>query len=81
MAVLVVGVPKEIKDKEGRVSVQPDGVAELAYHGRRVVVQASTGSAAGFRRRVRRGRHSGGRHRRIGVRRCGLDRQGQGAHT
>ena len=34
MAGLVVGVPKEIKDKEGRVSVQPDGVAELAYHDR-----------------------------------------------
>ena len=35
MAALVVGVPKEIKDKEGRVSVQPDGVAELAYHKKR----------------------------------------------
>ena len=34
MAGLVVGVPKEIKDKEGRVSVQPDGVAELAYQDR-----------------------------------------------
>ena len=33
MAALVVGVPKEIKDKESRVSVQPDGVAELTYHG------------------------------------------------
>ncbi len=29
MAALVVGVPKEIKDKESRVAVQPDGVAEL----------------------------------------------------
>src|SRR5829696_5461494 len=48
MAVLVVGVPKEIKDKEGRVSVQPNGVAELAYHGREVVVQAGAGSGSGF---------------------------------
>ena len=24
----VVGVPREIKDKEGRVSMQPDGVVE-----------------------------------------------------
>ena len=48
MAALVVGVPKEIKDKEGRVSVQPDGVAELAYHGREVVVQAGAGSGSGF---------------------------------
>ena len=38
MAGLVVGVPKEIKEKEGRVSVQPDGVAELVYDGREVVV-------------------------------------------
>src|SRR5215208_4437721 len=48
MAVLVVGVPKEIKDMEGRVSVQPDGVAELAYHGREAVVQAGAGSGSGF---------------------------------
>ena len=48
MAALVVGVPKEIKDKEGRVSVQPDGVAELAYHGREVLVQAGAGSGSGF---------------------------------
>src|SRR5215217_1214205 len=48
MAMLVVGVPKEIKDKEGRVSVQPDGVAELTYHGREVVVQAGAGSGCGF---------------------------------
>ena len=46
MAALVVGVPKEIKDKEGRVSVQPDGVAELAYHGREVVVQTGAGSGS-----------------------------------
>ena len=28
----VVGVPKEIKDMEGRVSMQPDGVAVLRSH-------------------------------------------------
>jgi len=48
MAALVVGVPKEIKDKESRVSVQPDGAAELTYHGHDVVVQASAGSGSGF---------------------------------
>ena len=48
MAALVIGVPKEIKDKESRVSVQPDGVAELTYHGHDVVVQASAGSGCGF---------------------------------
>jgi alanine dehydrogenase len=44
----VVGVPKEIKDMEGRVSMQPDGVAELVHHGQEVVVQASAGDGAGF---------------------------------
>jgi alanine dehydrogenase len=29
MPALVVGVPKEIKDNENRVAVQPDGIAEL----------------------------------------------------
>ncbi|HEX7425550.1 MAG TPA: alanine dehydrogenase, partial [Mycobacterium sp.] len=48
MAGLMVGVPKEIKEKEGRVSVQPDGVAELVYDGREVVVQAGAGSGCGF---------------------------------
>jgi alanine dehydrogenase len=45
---LVIGVPKEIKDNENRVSVQPDGVAELVYHGHRVVVQAGAGSGSRF---------------------------------
>ena len=49
MAELVVGVLKEIKDKEGRVSVQRDGVAELTYHGREVVVQAGAGSGSGYK--------------------------------
>src|SRR5215218_5407811 len=45
----VVGVPKEIKDQEGRVSMQPDGVAELVHHGHEVVVEARAGLGAGFR--------------------------------
>jgi alanine dehydrogenase len=48
MAALVVGVPKEIKDKESRVSVQPEGVAELTYRDHDVVVQAGAGSGCGF---------------------------------
>jgi alanine dehydrogenase len=44
----VIGVPKEIKDMEGRVSMQPDGVAELVHHGHEVVVQAGAGGGAGF---------------------------------
>jgi alanine dehydrogenase len=44
----VVGVPKEIKDMEGRVSMQPDGVAELVHHGHEVYVQAGAGEGSNF---------------------------------
>ena len=44
----VVGVPKEVKDGELRVSMQPDGVAELVHHGHEVVVQEGAGVGAGF---------------------------------
>ena len=43
-----VGVPKEIKNMEGRVSMQPDGVAELVHHGHEVIVQGGAGAGAGF---------------------------------
>ena len=48
MAPLVVGVPKEIKDSENRVAVQPDGVAELVYHGHRVLVETEAGTGSRF---------------------------------
>ena len=44
----VIGIPKEIKDMEGRVSMQPDGVAELIHHGHDVVVQAGAGAGSSF---------------------------------
>ncbi len=44
----VVGVPKETKDQEGRVSMQPDGVAELVHHGHEVVVESGAGAGSGF---------------------------------
>lgn len=44
----VVGVPKEIKDQERRVSMQPDGVTELVHQGHEVVVQTGAGEDAGF---------------------------------
>ncbi len=45
---LVVGVPAEIKDNENRVAVQPDGVAELVYHGHRVLVQSGAGRGSRY---------------------------------
>ena len=48
MAGLVIGVPKEIKDNENRVSMQPDGVAELVHHGNAVLVQSGAGAGSRF---------------------------------
>src|ERR687895_1765653 len=44
----VVGVPREIKDQEGRVSMQPDGVFELVHHDHEVVVESGAGRGSGF---------------------------------
>jgi len=48
MSQLVVGVPKEIKDNENRVSMQPDGVADLVHAGHQVVVEAGAGAGSRF---------------------------------
>ena len=44
-----IGIPKEIKDKEGRVALQPDGAAELTHHGHQVLVEKDAGLASGFK--------------------------------
>src|SRR5215210_4433193 len=44
----IVGVPKEIKDQECRVSMQPDGVVELVHHGHEVIVESGAGLGSGF---------------------------------
>jgi alanine dehydrogenase len=43
-----IGVPKEVKDSERRVAVQPDGASELLHHGHEVLVQQGAGVGAGF---------------------------------
>lgn len=45
---MIIGVPKEIKNNENRVSVTPAGVKELVGHGHSVYVQASAGQGSGF---------------------------------
>ena len=45
---MIVGVPKEIKDKECRVSLTPGGVESLVHAGHKVLVQTSAGIASGF---------------------------------
>ncbi len=44
----VIGVPKEIKNNERRVSMPPDGVSELVHRGHEVVVEEGAGVGAGF---------------------------------
>jgi alanine dehydrogenase len=45
---MLIGVPKEIKNHEYRVSISPRGVRELNYHGHQVMVQKGSGEAIGF---------------------------------
>jgi alanine dehydrogenase len=44
----VVGVPNEVKEQEGRLSMQPDGVAELGDHGHEGFIQAAADEGGGF---------------------------------
>ena len=45
---MLIGVPKEIKDHEYRVSVTPDGVRLLRASGHQVLVEPSAGQGSGF---------------------------------
>ena len=45
---MVIGVPKEIKNHEYRVSLTPDGAATLCQKGHAVCVEASAGTGSGF---------------------------------
>ncbi len=43
-----IGVVKEIKDRENRVALTPDGAAQLIADGHEVVIEQSAGQGAGF---------------------------------
>ena len=45
---MIVGVPREIKDQEFRVSMTPGGVRLLRESGHRVLVEATAGEGSGF---------------------------------
>jgi alanine dehydrogenase len=45
---MIVGVPKEVKDREDRVSTTPAGVSELVAHGHQVIVEHNAGVGSGF---------------------------------
>jgi len=46
---MIIGVPKEIKNNENRVSLIPFGAEELIKSGHKVLVQKSAGIASGFK--------------------------------
>jgi alanine dehydrogenase len=46
--IMMIGVPKEIKDHEYRVSMTPDGVRTLCAAGQSIWVESSAGEASGF---------------------------------
>lgn len=45
---MIVGIPKEVKDREYRVSATPAAVHEYVAHGHDVVVETSAGTGSGF---------------------------------
>jgi alanine dehydrogenase len=45
---MIVGVPKEVKDRENRVSTTPAGVLEYTARGHQVLVERSAGAGSGF---------------------------------
>ena len=45
---MIIGIPKEIKDHEYRVSVTPDGAQALANRGHQVWVEPSAGIGSGY---------------------------------
>ena len=45
---MIIGIPKEIKNNENRVSLTPSGAKELTKRGHKVYVQATAGANSGF---------------------------------
>lgn len=43
-----IGIPKEVKVREGRVALIPPAVAELVKHGHEVLIQSGAGAASGY---------------------------------
>ena len=45
---MIIGVPKEIKTKEDRVAITPQGVKSLVSQGHKVIIEKSAGVGSGF---------------------------------
>ena len=50
---MLIGVPKEIKNKEFRVGMTPTSVHELVEAGHKVIVETGCGVGIGIHMRVR----------------------------
>ena len=48
MFLLIIGVPKETKDKESRIALTPSGAKQLTSHGHKVLVEKNAGVGSGF---------------------------------
>jgi alanine dehydrogenase len=48
LAIMIIGVPKEIKNNENRVALTPAGAMELTKRGHEVYVQTTAGLGSGF---------------------------------
>ena len=45
---MIIGIPKEIKNNENRVSLIPFGVEDLCNNGHTVIVEKNAGKGSGF---------------------------------
>lgn len=45
---MIIGIPKEIKNNENRISMTPAGICELTKQGHTVLVENNGGSGSGF---------------------------------
>ena len=52
---MIIGIPKEVKDNEYRVSLTPGGTETLTQAGHQVLVQAGAGEGSGDHQRSAQG--------------------------
>jgi len=45
---MLIGIPKEIKTREGRVAITPVGVRTLVHHGHKVLIEKNAGAGSGI---------------------------------
>ena len=49
---MIIGIPKEIKANESRVSILPFGVEELVKSGHKVLIENNAGVGSGFSNKI-----------------------------